>query len=87
MEGLDDLLLFSKYVLEEGVKKSFLIRGAIALGDVRWNDKITFGDAIVKAYIRANNQDWIGTSCESYLPHIDLLWDFDKVFWYVFSSP
>jgi hypothetical protein len=82
VEGLDDLILFSKYVLEEGAKKSFLMRGAIAFGNVRWNDKITFGKAIVNAYVRANNQEWIGTSCESDLPHINSLWNFDKVFCY-----
>lgn len=66
-EGLENLLRFSKYMLENGIKKSFLLRGAISHGDVTWNKHISYGKAIVDAYNFANNMDWIGTAC---LPNI-----------------
>ena len=81
-DGLDALLKFSKNLLERGIENSFLLRGAIAFGKIRWDSRITFGPSIVKAYNLANNQNWIGTSCDSGLPDIGSLWDFDKVFVY-----
>ena len=81
--GLTDLINLSKYLLEEGINKSFLLRGAITFGEVDWDDpRIAFGKSIVEAYNLANNQNWIGTSCGDKLPHIASLWDFDKLFVY-----
>lgn len=49
--GLENLLNLSKYLLEEGLKKSFLLRGAITFGEVDWDDpRIAFGKSIVEAY-------------------------------------
>ena len=81
--GLENLLNLSKYLLEEGLKKSFLLRGAITFGEVDWDDpRIAFGKSIVEAYNLANNQNWIGTCCGEMLPHINTMWHFDKVFVY-----
>lgn len=35
-DGLKSLLGFSKYLLEEGIKKSLPLRGGIAYGDAKW---------------------------------------------------
>lgn len=61
-DGLENLLNFSKYMLERGTRKSFLLRGAISYGDVTWNKHIPYGKAIVDAFNHSNKQDWIGTS-------------------------
>lgn len=66
-EGLENLLKFSKFMLENGIKKSFLLRGAISYGDVTWSKHISYGKAIVDAYNFANNMNWIGTAC---LPNV-----------------
>jgi hypothetical protein len=81
--GLESLINLAKYLLEEGINKSFLLRGAITFGEVDWDDpRIAFGKSIVEAYNLANNQNWIGTSCGEKLPHINSLWHFDRVFVY-----
>lgn len=71
-EGLENLLKFSKYMLENGIQKSFPLRGAIAFGDVTWDEHISYGEAIVHAYNLANDQIWIGTACSYNLPHLDV---------------
>ena len=80
--GLERLIDFSKYLLEEGMKKSLPLRGGIACGDVEWGDKISFGTAIIKAHKLEADQEWIGTCCEPDLPGLDELWDFKRVFVY-----
>jgi len=81
-DGLNRLIDFSKYLLEEGIKTSLPIRGGIAYGDVEWGDKVSFGTAIIKAHKLEADQEWIGTCCESDLPGLDELWDFERVFVY-----
>lgn len=83
-DNLKILLELSQYILEEGIRNHLPIRGAIAFGDVvldQEND-LVYGDGVVNAYNLAESQDWIGTCCESYLPGVDCLWDFDLVFVY-----
>lgn len=82
LSGLETLLDFSRYMLEEGIKKSLPLRGAISIGDVNWNSHIKFGKAIIEAYNLANRQEWIGTSCEMNLPHLESLWDVNNVIKY-----
>jgi hypothetical protein len=81
-EGLERLMDYSRYMLETGIRNAFPLRGAIAFGDTIWHPKVTFGEAIARAYDFANSQNWIGTSCIAPLPHIDLLWDSGKILWY-----
>lgn len=83
-DNLVRLLNFSKYMLVEGTKKCFPIRGAVALGDVVLdNDKnLAYGKAAADAYSLAEEQDWIGTCCAPHLPFVDCMWDFDLVFVY-----
>lgn len=81
-DGLKRLLGFSKYLLEEGIKKSLPLRGGIAYGDVEWRNKISFGTAIINAHKLEADQEWIGTCCEPDLPGLDELWDFESVFVY-----
>jgi hypothetical protein len=82
IDGLENLLDFSKQILNSGIKEAFPLRGAISFGEVTWDNEITFGKAIVNAYNLANDQDWIGTCCEHNLPRIEDLWDFGRVFVY-----
>jgi hypothetical protein len=83
-EGLKKLLSFSKYMLENGIKKSFLLRGAISYGEVTWDAHISYGKAIVDAYNLANDMDWIGTACLSTVVHEDSsLWTSGLIVQYV----
>lgn len=82
-QGLETLLDFSKYMLEEGMKKSFPIRGGITFGDVNWRPHVVFGKAIIEAYNLANRQNWVGTSCDLDLSQLHGLWDVDKVILYI----
>lgn len=77
--GLDDLLHFSKSLLENGIRRGFLLRGSITFGKVKWDTRITFGKAIVDAFNLANEQNWIGTICENSFQDLSGLWDFDLV--------
>ena len=83
-ENLKNLLNFSKYMLTEGTKRCFPIRGAIAFGDVVLDreKQLVYGKAAANAYNLMEEQDWIGTCCEPNLPLVDGLWDFALVFVY-----
>jgi hypothetical protein len=56
-DGLKNLLRFSKSMLEHGIEKAFPLRGAIAFGDVTWDEHISYGRAIVDAYNLATGLD------------------------------
>ncbi len=79
---MERLVDYSRYMLETGMSNAFPLRGAITFGDVIWHPKVTFGEAIARAYELANAQNWIGTLCAAPLPHIDLLWDSGKIVYY-----
>jgi hypothetical protein len=82
-EGLKDLLNYSKYMLENGIKKSFLLRGAISYGDVTWNEHISYGKSIVDAYNIANDLEWVGTACQhGIIPQNSSLWKTELIVQY-----
>lgn len=83
--SLQKLLEFSKYMLTEGIKRCFPIRGAITFGDVVLDEEknLVCGKAAANAYNLAEEQDWIGTCCEDNLPLVAHLWDFNLVFKYL----
>lgn len=79
-QGLQQLIEFSQFLLQEGTKLALPIRGAITLGDINWDKEITFGKAITNAYELGNNQNWIGVCCEPGLEHYSpLLLSWDKL--------
>jgi hypothetical protein len=80
--GLERLIKFSKDMLNNGIENSLPLRAGIAYGDVEWREKISFGTALINAHKLEEEQNWIGTCCESDLPGIENLWDFEKVFCY-----
>lgn len=81
--GLETLLDFSKYMLEEGLKKSFPLRGGITFGEVNWRPHVVFGKAIIEAFDLANRQNWVGTSCDLDSSCMHGLWDMDRVILYI----
>ncbi len=81
-EGLERLIKFSKDMLNNGINNSLPLRAGIAYGDVEWREKISFGTALINAHKLGEDQNWIGTCCESDLPGIEKLWNFEKVFVY-----
>ena len=81
-QGLERLMGFARYMMEKGIVKSFPIRGAISFGDINWDKDMPFGKALVKAFNLANEQDWIGTSCDHEIHIHEDLWDFDRLFVY-----
>jgi hypothetical protein len=81
-QGLEQLVSFAKYMMEEGIAKSLPLRGAISIGEIIWNKYMPLGKAIVESYNLANSQNWIGTSCRSDIPFFEDIWDFDKILVY-----
>lgn len=62
-KNLEDLLGLAQYMLNEGVPKSFPLRGGIVQGEAKLIGDIPLGKAFLEAYELANNQNWIGTCC------------------------
>ncbi|NLV27375.1 MAG: hypothetical protein GXY48_09455 [Methanomicrobiales archaeon] len=79
------LCRFSKALLEQGIEKSFPIRGAITKGDVDFSndENIVFGKAIVDGFILADNQKWFGIVIDTSIrDELRTLWNIDKVICY-----
>lgn len=70
--GLGRLVRFARHLLEQGVPKSLLLRGAITHGPFNWG-RLTYGRAVIAAHDLEQAQDWIGFACGE-LPHADDLW-------------
>lgn len=91
-DGLGRLISFSKYLLEEGMKKALPIRGAIDFGEAIWEGNYIYGKAAADSYTLAEKQNWIGTvisnwADESYkednpLRILDTLWNINTVVQY-----
>lgn len=42
-QGLENLIDFAKFLLEEGIVKSFPLRGAISFGEINWDKQCHLG--------------------------------------------
>ena len=76
--GLARLLKFGREVLERGMSLSIPIRGGIVHGTVSWGT-LTYGSAVVEAHNLERSLQWIGIACDSGIPRIDDLWNWDVV--------
>lgn len=83
-EGLESIILMAKYLLEEGLSNSIPLRGAITHGSFEWG-KLVYGKAVIEAYNIEKNQNWIGITCSTEIPHANLHWGEDKLICY--SAP
>lgn len=72
---LDRLMKFAQLLLEQGVRNSLPIRGAIVRGDVTWNRSL-YGRAVIDAVNIEKSQDWIGVACQ---PGLSVDWSWDLV--------
>lgn len=81
-QGLEKLIGFARYMMEEGIVKSFPIRGAICIGNVSWDKDIPSGKALLTAHKLAEKQDWIGTSCDNDINIPENHYSFDKILVY-----
>ncbi len=77
-DGLARLLKFSQLLLENGVDKSFPLRGAIVQGNAAWGE-LPYGEAVIEAHRMEVSLDWLGIACEPGLLHLASLWDWDLV--------
>lgn len=71
-EGLQQLIRFSRYLLEHGFEQSLLLRGAITFGPHHWG-KLTYGLPVIEAHELEASQDWIGVTCAD-IPDADHFW-------------
>jgi hypothetical protein len=62
--GLRGLIKAAQILLEQGVKKQLLIRGAIVRGAVNWERQVQHGEAIIRAHELEEIQDWVGVVCD-----------------------
>jgi len=79
VEGLGHLLGLSRRLLNMGVDKRLLVRGAIAHGEVRWDRRIAHGAAIVDAYELGESWAWAGVSCTHAFGDLHAWWGVDGV--------
>ena len=80
-EGLERVLRFAKLLLERGLDSNFPLRGAVVHGNVAWGH-LTYGKAVIEAHKAERALDWIGIACDLNLPHLDQMWDWDRVVCY-----
>ena len=78
VDGLARILRFAQQLLERGVERSFLLRGAIVHGGAAWG-KLPFGQAIIGAHRMEESLDWVGIACAPNIPKIESMWDWDLV--------
>jgi len=70
--GLQSLISFARYLLDNGLKRSILVRGAITYGSYQWG-RLTYGKAVISAHELEMAQDWIGVTCNQ-LPDAKHFW-------------
>ncbi len=80
-ESFQGLLEFSKYLLQEGIKQSLPVRGAISYGTFEWG-RLTHGKAVNRAHELEKAQNWIGITCDNQLPHLNDNWGLDSLICY-----
>lgn len=56
------LLQFAKSLLEQGIRASLPVRGAISHGDFHWGE-LTYGNAVLKCHEWEQKQEWVGIAC------------------------
>jgi hypothetical protein len=78
--GLRSLISFARHLLNEGIRQSILVRGAITYGPYNWG-RLTYGKAVIAAHELEMAQDWIGVAC-SELPDQDSCWGNDGLVCY-----
>jgi hypothetical protein len=80
-QGLRRLIAFAQRLLNEGVPRSLLIRGAIVRGEYDWGALI-YGPAVVDAYELEAAQNWVGVTCHVNVVHADELTAFGSLIRY-----
>lgn len=70
--GADALVRFASALLNEGVRKSLPVRGAICFGPYRWG-RLTYGKAVIAAHRLEQAQNWVGVACAAGLPALDAM--------------
>lgn len=73
--GPERLFQFSRTLLERGMEESFPIRGAITCGEVSWDEKLIYGDAVIEAHDLERSLEWIGIAAAKSLPQVPWSWD------------
>lgn len=68
-DDLNKLIFFSQYLLNNGIKQSLPIRGAICFDEYVWGN-LTYGKAVIRAHELESKQNWIGIVCD-YIPDTD----------------
>lgn len=86
------ILGFSRTILENGIIQQFPIRGTITCGKAYLKENIIYGPAIVEAFERTEQQEWLGIIISDYYNNdkfndkaknsINKLWNWDNVFMY-----
>ena len=74
-DGMKRLFQFSKLLLERGLENSFLVRGAIAHGEVFCGGELIYGKAVLDAHRLEQSLDWIGIACTPIQKEIPWCWE------------
>ena len=68
VDGFESLGNFARLLLNEGIRNSLPIRGAICRGRLKWAEALVYGPAVIAAHKLETQQDWIGVACGSNIP-------------------
>ena len=77
-DGLERMLRFCRTLLEASLANALPVRGAVAFGQVQWGE-LTYGPAVLEAHRLETAQEWIGIACAATMPHIEEMWDWERV--------
>lgn len=80
-ELFETLVLYCQDLLQEGIKKSLPIKGAITFGKIDWGDFI-YGKAVIEAHNLEIKQNWIGITLNGNVPHIEKNYGVNKIVCY-----
>lgn len=67
LHDLEKLICFCQKLLNESLKLSFPLRGAISHGKYTW-EKSIYGQAVLKAHELEKKQNWIGVTLDTNIP-------------------
>lgn len=80
-DGLKSLISMARIMLNDGIKLSLPVKGAITYGQFNWGN-LTYGKAVIDAHELESHQNWVGISSACLMPHTKACWGYDSLILY-----
>lgn len=78
-DGLKNMITFAQTLLEEGIHKKILVRGAIGVGYLHNNRVIAVAEGLHPVQQLEQESNWIGIACTFEFTVPDVLWGWDTL--------